>query len=71
MRHTDDYLLITADLSKAKEFLRVMNKGHLEYGCFVSRDKTLTNFDHDEQIMSVVSPNQDCMVRYRWSGNWD
>lgn len=27
MRHTDDYLLITADLAKAKQFLRVMNKG--------------------------------------------
>lgn len=38
-----------------------MSAGHLEYGCFISREKTLTNFDYDSQIMNVTSPNQRCM----------
>ncbi|KAA1467624.1 hypothetical protein DENSPDRAFT_769509, partial [Dentipellis sp. KUC8613] len=46
------------DLSKARKFLTVMNKGHPEYGSFVSKDKTLTNFDYDAQIMNVTGPNQ-------------
>ncbi|KAE9405113.1 hypothetical protein BT96DRAFT_357770 [Gymnopus androsaceus JB14] len=79
MRHTDDYLLITADLAKAKQFLKIMNKGrsrksvrrnlpnfsalgHPEYGCFVSRDKTVANFDFDEQVLNVIPPKQDCMA---------
>lgn len=28
--------------------------GHPEYGCFISKDKTMTNFDYDHQIMNVV-----------------
>ncbi|KAF5391483.1 hypothetical protein D9757_002434 [Collybiopsis confluens] len=65
MRHTDDYLLITADAEKADQFLQVMNRGHPEYGCFVSKDKTLTNFDYDEQILNVVPPKQ---TYFPWCG---
>jgi hypothetical protein len=32
--------------------------GHPEYGCFISPDKTLTNFDHDDQLLNVVDPSQ-------------
>ncbi len=77
----DDYLLITTDLSKAKSFLDMMNKGmrrhlcclflgfivcsgHPEYGCFISKEKTMTNFDYDHQIMSVVDPQ----TRREWGG---
>jgi telomerase reverse transcriptase len=38
--------------------LHVPSTGHPEYGCFISRDKTLTNFDYDSQIMNVTSPLQ-------------
>jgi telomerase reverse transcriptase len=65
MRHTDDYLLITTDLGKAKDFVTVMNKGHPEYGCFLSKDKTLTSFDYDEQILNVVPPRQQF---FPWCG---
>ncbi|KAJ7903395.1 hypothetical protein B0H14DRAFT_2328481, partial [Mycena olivaceomarginata] len=27
--------------------------GHDEYGCFISTDKTVTNFDFDEQLNSI------------------
>ncbi|KAF8206271.1 hypothetical protein K438DRAFT_1577997, partial [Mycena galopus ATCC 62051] len=27
--------------------------GHEEYGCFISTDKTLTNFDYDEHLNSI------------------
>lgn len=34
--------------------------GHPEYGCFISTDKTMSNFDYDDQIMNVTAPNQRC-----------
>ncbi len=45
MRYTDDFLLITSSKRKAKRFYEVMRKGHPEYGCFISPEKTLANFD--------------------------
>jgi telomerase reverse transcriptase len=59
MRWVDDYLLVTTNIDKARDFLRMMNEGHPEYGCFISRDKTYTNFAVDEQIMNVTMPNQE------------
>lgn len=68
LRQTDDYMFITTSLSQARGFLSMMNKGmfsvtlgkpvktglgHDEYGCFISTDKTLTNFDFDEQLNSI------------------
>ena len=32
-----------------------MNKGHPEYGCFIAREKTLTNFDHRVGDISQLS----------------
>jgi telomerase reverse transcriptase len=34
--------------------------GHPEYGCFVSKDKTLTNFDFDADVMNVTLPGEKC-----------
>ncbi|SPO21381.1 uncharacterized protein UTRI_00858 [Ustilago trichophora] len=45
MRYTDDFLLITTSKRQARRFYDVMRKGHPEYGCFISAEKTLTNFD--------------------------
>ncbi|KAL1739342.1 hypothetical protein HDZ31DRAFT_49544, partial [Schizophyllum fasciatum] len=28
--------------------------GHPDYGCFIAREKTLTNFDYDEQVMNII-----------------
>jgi hypothetical protein len=33
-------------------------EGHPEYGCFISKAKTLTNFDFDAEIMNVTQPQQ-------------
>ena len=57
MRLVDDYLFITTSVHKARLFLDVMNKGHPEYGCFIGKDKTLTNVDYDAQVMSLVDPS--------------
>jgi len=32
--------------------------GHPEYGCFISKEKTLTNFDDTTQIMNITEPGQ-------------
>lgn len=45
MRYTDDFLLVTTSKKTAKKFYEVMRKGHPDYGCFISAEKTLTNFD--------------------------
>jgi len=43
----------------------MMNEGHPEYGCLISQDKTLTNFDYDAQIMNVTEPQQQ---HFPWCG---
>ncbi|THH05865.1 hypothetical protein EW145_g4492 [Phellinidium pouzarii] len=55
LRLIDDYLFITTDEEDASHFLEVMNRGHPEYGCFISRDKTLTNFYHGTGNLSQLN----------------
>ena len=57
MRLVDDYLFITTSVHDARLFLDVMNQGHPEYGCFIGKDKTLTNVDYGAQVMSLVDPS--------------
>ncbi|KAL9714258.1 Telomerase reverse transcriptase [Leucoagaricus gongylophorus] len=64
-RVIDDYLLVTTNLAKARSFLDMMNQGHPEYGCFISKDKTMTNFDYDHQIMNVVDQRAR---HFHWCG---
>jgi len=70
----DDYLYVTTNLHNAKDFLDMMKKGmyllfcvfgdltqilgHPEYGCFISQDKTLTNFDAGDGSLDLVDPSQ-------------
>ena len=60
LRLIDDYLFVTTCPRKAKSFLDTMIAGHPEYGCMISQEKTLTNFDYDVQIMNVTPPGQKC-----------
>ncbi|THV07327.1 hypothetical protein K435DRAFT_605904, partial [Dendrothele bispora CBS 962.96] len=53
LRHTDDYLFITDNYLEAKDFLDTMEKGHPEYGCFISKEKTVVNFHCDEDVNVV------------------
>ena len=41
-----------------KMLLTSSNEGHPEYGCFISKDKTMTNFDFDADIMNVTEPHE-------------
>ncbi|KDQ59314.1 hypothetical protein JAAARDRAFT_109214, partial [Jaapia argillacea MUCL 33604] len=50
--------LVTTNPSTARRFLDMMNQGHPEYGCFITKEKTMTNFNYDAQIMNVTSPHQ-------------
>ena len=50
----DDYLFISTDISKARGFLDMMDRGHPEYGCFIARDKSMTNFGHDLNATQLV-----------------
>ncbi|TKY90997.1 hypothetical protein EX895_000996 [Sporisorium graminicola] len=55
MRYTDDFLLITTSKRVATKFYTVMRDGHPDYGCFISPEKTLTNFDLLD-TMSAAGP---------------
>ena len=44
--------------------LITLSIGHPDYGCFIAREKTLTNFDYDEQVMNVIPSGQ----RGEWLG---
>ncbi|KAG7089455.1 hypothetical protein E1B28_011140 [Marasmius oreades] len=65
LRNVDDYLYVTTRLEKARKFVDMMSKGHPEYGCFISKGKTLTNFDYDEELMNVTGPMDKC---FPWCG---
>ncbi|TLS29587.1 hypothetical protein PpBr36_01137 [Pyricularia pennisetigena] len=45
LRLIDDFLLITLDVSKARQFIEVMHAGVPEYGVTVNPNKSLVNFD--------------------------
>jgi telomerase reverse transcriptase len=45
LRLVDDFLLVTTDRQRAKEFLQVMHDGLPEYGVTVNPGKTLVNFE--------------------------
>lgn len=45
LRLLDDFLLITTNQEHAKRFVRVMHRGHKDYGVVVKPAKSLTNFD--------------------------
>ncbi|KAH4908622.1 hypothetical protein HBI80_055510 [Parastagonospora nodorum] len=45
LRLLDDFLLITIKQQHAERFLRVMHRGHPEYGVVVKTSKSLANFD--------------------------
>ncbi|CAE7177976.1 hypothetical protein PTNB85_02944 [Pyrenophora teres f. teres] len=45
LRLLDDFLLISISEEHAKRFVRVMHKGHAEYGVVIKPEKSLANFD--------------------------
>lgn len=45
LRYTDDFLFVSTSRRKARTFFEIMCKGHPEYGCFISPEKSLTNMD--------------------------
>ncbi|KAJ8494766.1 hypothetical protein ONZ51_g2140 [Trametes cubensis] len=55
MRLIDDWLLITTNHTKAVDFYDMLSAGHPEYGCFISKDKSLVNFEHPE-LVNIVDP---------------
>ncbi|KAF7316755.1 Telomerase reverse transcriptase [Mycena chlorophos] len=63
IRQTDDYLFISADENQARRFLDVMNQGHPEWGCFISPDKTVTNFD-----VGATLQDPECRKNFPWCG---
>ncbi|KAF5367406.1 hypothetical protein D9758_003636 [Tetrapyrgos nigripes] len=68
LRHTDDYLYVTTNRLKASGFLHTMMEGHPEYGCFISRQKTLVNFQYDQNIEIVEHDANAVDLAFPWCG---
>ncbi|VDB94295.1 unnamed protein product [Peniophora sp. CBMAI 1063] len=62
LRLIDDYLFITTDLEKARTFLKIMQDGHPDYGCFISQEKTLTNFEGGALVLDSY------LDKFPWCG---
>ncbi|GJN91088.1 hypothetical protein Rhopal_004105-T1 [Rhodotorula paludigena] len=56
LRYVDDFLFISTERERAGRFLRTMDDGIPEYGCNVSAEKRLTNFDIALADGEVVPP---------------
>lgn len=54
LRLVDDFLFISTERAVAERFLNQMHAGHPEYGCFISTDKTLVNFDFSLDKIGAV-----------------
>ncbi|GAA5952834.1 hypothetical protein JCM3765_002979 [Sporobolomyces pararoseus] len=59
MRYVDDFMFVTMKKHLAVRFLQIMHNGIPEYGCFVSTEKRLTNFDVSLDDGEVVPPLAD------------
>lgn len=68
MRYTDDFLLVTTSKRQAKRFYNVMRKGHPEYGCFISPEKTLVNFDLVDPLSSSPLIPRTYTPNFPWCG---
>lgn len=58
MRIIDDFIFITPDRSRASKFLTRMSRGFDEYGCYVSLEKSLCNFDYDAGSKMKISTEE-------------
>lgn len=56
VRNIDDFLLVTTKKPIASRFLKVMDDGLPEFGCFVASEKRLTNFDIALHASDAVPP---------------
>ena len=41
--------------------------GHPEYGCFISKEKTLTNFDCEDNLLNPIIPSESGMWPHCYS----
>jgi len=57
MRLVDDFLFVTTSRQEAQRFFITLKGGFPEYGCEVSLEKALTNFDP-----YLVSNNSACRI---------
>jgi hypothetical protein len=64
IRFVDDFLYLTTSLPQAIEFVTRMHRGFPEFGCIVNKNKTLVNFDFEED----GHPLRKCPIDYgMWS----
>ncbi|KAI7921925.1 telomerase reverse transcriptase [Pyricularia oryzae] len=68
LRLIDDFLLITLDVSKAKQFVQVMHAGVPEYGVTVNPSKSLVNFDLACQEVKVPKPGPGRSIGFPYCG---
>ncbi|KAK4054671.1 Telomerase reverse transcriptase [Microbotryomycetes sp. JL221] len=56
LRYVDDFMFISTNKSLAIQFLKTMSQGIPDYGCTISIEKRLTNFDFALEPGELVPP---------------
>ncbi len=65
LRLLDDFLLISIHEEHAKRFIRVMHKGHPEYGVVIKPSKSMANFDvMTEERDAIATSGSDGKFAY-------
>ena len=67
LRLLDDFLLITTDQTCAERFVRVMHRGHADYGVVVQSAKSLANFEATTDDGGRV-PRSTCEGKFPYCG---
>jgi telomerase reverse transcriptase len=68
LRLLDDFCLITTNREHAERFVRVMHRGHAEYGVTVKTSKTLVSFDMSADSGSTAVPRCVSEVSFPYCG---
>jgi len=67
-RWMDDMLIVTTDKQQALAFLSACKQGFATHGCSLNDAKTLSNFDHEDEVQKKTFVNADGRNYIPWCG---
>ena len=73
MRLVDDFILVTSSSSVARQFYHLMTEGIEEFQCYINTNKTVKNFEVDEEDgeVRIIEESQFCLrtIHFRYHGD--
>merc|ERR1712013_108131 len=65
LRGADDFLFISSDHSRAKQFLNITREGLPSYNCFFQASKKMSNLDNFCQVIPIPFCGSLLNIRHR------